>query len=396
MITVRLRSMHAHAHAHAVHEDLVVDPSETVGDLRRRFEEHYDVPFPSSRLFHYDTDMVPQYQPLSATYRLSDKDTLESRGIGDGDTIFFDDIFSRSYYPPLQHSDLVQSSKPAKFQTSFSGRELRIELRHDVNVRAYVDCNVGRFEGDTRLSGWRYSKYNAYRRWDRTHDAGRERALLLELDPAFVPGGEASSPAFQAEMTRRIDTVRYAVDGANRSYYGGDRHSWQRYTRALPIEATLAMGASALVLHPHEPLRPGTWYAIALLHISNHRTEPHDEELFEPASMPTVFGKRTLRRTQSGSAAMTDALLPFKTRIGWDVARLLFLGSVDPASPMRSLEGQDLILHNILDQVNSLTVEGDGSIEFEERPVNEAEMDFQELLERGGVAPREELDTLFS
>ena len=52
--------------------------------------------------------------------------------------------------------------------------------------------------------------------------------------------------------------------------------------------------------------------------------------------MPTVFGKRTLRRTQSGSAAMTDALLPFKTRIGWDVARLLFLGSLDPASPMRS------------------------------------------------------------
>ena len=51
-------------------------------------------------------------------------------------------------------------------------------------------------------------------------------------------------------------------------YYGGDEHSWQRYTRAMPLQGTLTADVASLTLRftLREPLRSGQWYGIVLQH----------------------------------------------------------------------------------------------------------------------------------
>eukprot|EP00475_Leptophrys_vorax_P034570 TRINITY_DN559_c0_g1_i2.p1 TRINITY_DN559_c0_g1~~TRINITY_DN559_c0_g1_i2.p1 ORF type:complete len:298 (-),score=72.44 TRINITY_DN559_c0_g1_i2:363-1256(-) len=101
-----------------------------------------------------------------------------------------------------------------------------------------------------------------------TQDTYKERVMLLQLRSEFSDIAEQKSPA---QMMDRINAVRYDMEGINRSYYGGDSRSWQRYSDKFPISCDLELNFSenSLDVTVLEELKPSTWYALVLLH-SNH------------------------------------------------------------------------------------------------------------------------------
>lgn len=77
---------------------------------------------------------------------------------------------------------------------------------------------------------------------------------------------ELSSSETKEELNTRLDAVRYNYQGINRSYYGGQCDSWQRYTTVLPVRTTLRVTApDTFTLQVTEPLEPDTWYSVVFL-----------------------------------------------------------------------------------------------------------------------------------
>jgi hypothetical protein len=83
-----------------------------------------------------------------------------------------------------------------------------------------------------------------------------QRILLLEVDD---------------NLDLHHNDFRYDVDGMNLGYNRGDRHSWQRYTKSLPIECAIDTSSlfddlpHVVILEPVNPLKYNTQYAILLM-----------------------------------------------------------------------------------------------------------------------------------
>ena len=54
----------------------------------------------------------------------------------------------------------------------------------------------------------------------------------------------------------------------NGSYYGGDEHSWQRYTKQMPVSGSLTVNDAMRTIQfvPAEPLLPSQTYGIIVQH----------------------------------------------------------------------------------------------------------------------------------
>uniref|UniRef100_A0A7S4J4P8 Uncharacterized protein n=1 Tax=Prymnesium polylepis TaxID=72548 RepID=A0A7S4J4P8_9EUKA len=273
------------------------------------------------------------YQPLVAT------------GVTEGGVIHF--IRGMERPDNIPHSELIQSSSPAAFETGFAKLTLRVTMRHDVNLRAYTECAIERFEGpDYLVLQERGINVGPGRQW--TSRRFQQRIMIVKLDPKLIPvTGCPSSPSFQAAMTELIDAVRYDRDTTNQSYYGGDVHSWQRYTLELPLSARLQLTtANTFEFELGQPLHPGSWYAVALLHTENHLREREDQPQFRADAMAHVFG-RTQYRCNQGTV-ISDCLVPFKARAAWQIVRLLWLGTRDEGCLLHWLAGSPGLLRMIV------------------------------------------------
>ena len=135
-----------------------------------------------------------------------------------------------------------------------------ITVEFSVNSRGFRLCvdafiDAYRIEGVciqdmVEVLGERGARQRGFRRWT-TADYS-QRFFLLEVS---------------AEKMSSIDSLRYhwgPLIGLNGSYYGGDLHSWQRYTTKLPVKGTLRVSQDSgrLAFNPLQPLLPLTTYAI--------------------------------------------------------------------------------------------------------------------------------------
>jgi hypothetical protein len=91
---------------------------------------------------------------------------------------------------------------------------------------------------------------------------------------------------------RRLEGIRYKWDGVNSMYWNGDPHSWQRYTKKIPLAIDITLTETTgtepprqLRISPKISLTAGGCYAIVLLHdIPIHLSSPssssaHDSSL---------------------------------------------------------------------------------------------------------------------
>jgi Ubiquitin family len=122
--------------------------------------------------------------------------------------------------------------------------------------------------------------------WDEDWDASGifwtnqvfpHRLMVLELRSEFAAKSESG------DMMAYINSVKYDWKGINKSYYGGDVRSWQRYTTKFPIEGNITCEKpQQLRFTVEQPLNPNTWYAVVLLH-NNHMC---DDYIFEDMLIP--------------------------------------------------------------------------------------------------------------
>ena len=102
------------------------------------------------------------------------------------------------------------------------------------------------------------------------------RFAVLELSDEFL----ALSGDFDA-LHSRLNVVRYHHGGINKSYYGGDTRSWQRYTRRKPIATNVELCDTGIRCAVQERLVFGKLYALVILHTSHdHRFVLYEDKLF--------------------------------------------------------------------------------------------------------------------
>lgn len=97
-----------------------------------------------------------------------------------------------------------------------------------------------------------------------------QRLMVLKLRHEFT---QWASPD-PSVMMQKIEEVKYNMNGINKSYYGGDARSWQRYTWDMPLSGKIITTPSSVEFQLEETLRADTWYALVLLHTC-HRTPLH-------------------------------------------------------------------------------------------------------------------------
>ena len=128
--------------------------------------------------------------------------------------------------------------------------------------------------------GYAEAKKRGFIQWTSSHLV-YERVMLLEVERGDVVssgsegasvGGEGQSDKFrekERESARGVlESRRYRYDGITHLYRGGDRHSWQRYTRHTPVPCSLSLDPALqqLTISPKEPLKPGKEYVVLLRH----------------------------------------------------------------------------------------------------------------------------------
>eukprot|EP00300_Choanocystis_sp_HF-7_P024773 c26317_g1_i1.p1 GENE.c26317_g1_i1~~c26317_g1_i1.p1 ORF type:complete len:280 (-),score=55.10 c26317_g1_i1:64-798(-) len=203
--------------------------------------------------------------------QLENNHTLTDCGIGDQATVH---LVMRLGGPPrvIQLSELVAESLPrVPFeQDPVPTDDIFVRFNNtavDPDWFAESNSHIDFFQN---LWSEYFPRNDPHKNYQFTTHTPARRILLLELRAdEFTP--EMSGAA----VLEALDTIRYSCFGFNRTYYGGDVTSWQRYTSSLPIaEGEQDESDSAVFKFPvQEPLDPSLWYAIAILH-GNHQHKP--------------------------------------------------------------------------------------------------------------------------
>lgn len=133
-----------------------------------------------------------------------------------------------------------------KFKKSATGHMVYLPSLADISaLPASGDGNMREYLGEEISSSLGFIKW--------TETSYPFRCFLLEID--------------NEEILPNLKSRIYSSFTNNVGYTNGDRHSWQRYTRARPVDAYVHVSEvdKSVRLLPTETLKPSTVYAIVLL-----------------------------------------------------------------------------------------------------------------------------------
>ena len=149
---------------------------------------------------------------------------------------------------------------------------------HRLDLKSLIDIVA---EDDTSMSmqqtfGFDEAKKRGFMQWTSSH-LKYERVMLLEMTNF--------AGVHTTKVRQILDSRRYSYDGINQLYKGGDRHSWQRYTRQMPIPCTFKVDEekNQIRFYPRETLKFGQEYIILLMHggkIMPYEKQDGDSSLF--------------------------------------------------------------------------------------------------------------------
>ncbi len=251
--------------------EIEADAADTVDRLKERIQEREGIPANQQRL-------------LFSGNKLVGKESLTMYNIQEGSEIY---LVLRLGGPPSRRS--------VTWERKIDKKDIS-----DPNV-PLVDARFTFTMADTAYFLTSSNRSNGQNLW-RNYWTGPEYrftdvvvpdwVVVLKLSPEF------SSAETKDELKARLDAVRYNYQGINRSYYGGQSDSWQRYTTTLPIRISLRIGdlPNIFTVRVTEQLEPNTWYAVTFLnHFGRHPRVPSFYEDYllpfktaapEPATLP--------------------------------------------------------------------------------------------------------------
>lgn len=171
-----------------------------------------------------------------------------------------------------------------------------------------------------------------------------QRFMVVELREEFASLGD--------KMLGYLDKVRYHCYGANKSYYGGDIRSWQRYTHKLPLEGAIITNEDTRTVEFQlsEPLQGDTWYAVVLLHTNHSYTPYFYEDHLIPFKTKSAFAiPDDIEIPNAFLCPITQELMedPVKLSDGhsyekWAIAKWL---TTKESSPMTGLKLDHLVYY---------------------------------------------------
>jgi hypothetical protein len=146
-----------------------------------------------------------------------------------------------SVYMSTSPTAVVLQLKPDQFGS-------RVDLQSLVELQSLEREGVDSMQ---QTFGYEEAKNRGFVQWTSSHLV-YERVMLLEI----------------SARREALEGRRYCFSSVNQLYAGGDRHSWQRYTKHLPLPCVIRVHAAThqISLTPRTPLKPAQEYAVLLMH----------------------------------------------------------------------------------------------------------------------------------
>ena len=248
---------------------LDVEADDSIELVKQRIEYKEGIPTKQQKLI-FSCKQLDNWQTLS-DYNIQNKATVNlALQLGGPNTL---DIFHKYFIQSTSISPLEKniSTKNPIFFVTFKENV----NRKKINLNFYknftlVKGNYGlknatekdfqghwtnyfNNESDKEKVGWCDKNYT-------------ERVMILKLSSEF------SYMSDEKEILNELNRVCYNMNGINKSYYGGDLNSWQRYTTELPININIDVDNNNLIVEVNEELEKNSWYVFALLHSSHNFT----------------------------------------------------------------------------------------------------------------------------
>lgn len=196
---------------------------------------------------------------------IEDRELIGDVCLQDGDLVFIvlSTTHREAYYPKYDDFILITNPKHLAVNVPVDA-VITVSLKmSSMNQAIYTnalmsDCPVRSLRSGNMvanlLNDTTMAEDRGYRQWTKAEVAHSQVLLLQVAD----------------DLDLRLNDLRYDVSGINAGYDGGDMHSWQRYTKSMPIECTVLVShfndawPHSIRVQPADPLAYNTQYALLL------------------------------------------------------------------------------------------------------------------------------------